>query len=498
MIVRALLAPLVAGAGGVLAFAPFHAWPAALAALAVLFATWRASGSAREAALSGFAFGLGYFHAGVWWVFVSLHEYGSMPAPLAALATFLFCSYLALFPALAGALTVRLAGASPGRRVLLAAPVLVACEWLRGWLFTGFPWLDLGTSQVGRAGLGESPLAGIAPYLGAYGVGLAVAGCAALAVEAVLARGRPKRAAACVVAIGSVFAAGAIGGRIEWTTPAGPPVSIGLLQGNVPQELKWREDMRTRTLLEYRRMIMETRARIVVIPETALPAFLDQLPRDYVSELRAHAREAGKEILIGTAEREPEGGDFRYYNSLVRLTGDRLEAYRKRHLVPFGEFIPPGFGFVLRVLRIPMSDFSPGAGAQGPLVAAGVPFGVAICYEDIFGAEMLDFVPRAQVLLNVSNVAWFGRSFAADQHLQFSQVRALETGRWMVRSTNTGATAAIDHRGRVVAALPQFTQGALLAEAVPRRGSTPYSRWGDWPALALVAALGVLARPRRL
>ena len=483
--------PFLAGASCVFAFAPFYAGMALVFPLAVLFYVWRASGSALQAALSGFAFGLGYFLAGVSWVYVSLHQYGSMPVSLAALATLLFCAYLAAFPAAAGALVVRLGGGSVVRRLALSAPLFVALEWLRGWLFTGFPWLDVGTSQTTA-----SAFAGYAPYVGAYGTGLAVAAVAAFGAFLRL----PGRSVGPFLAPLAILVVGAALWYLDfpWTRPAGPRVSVALLQGNVPQELKWREEMRTRTLDQYRRMIFEAKAKIVVIPETALPAFLDELPADYVESLRAHARQTGKEILIGTAEREPHGGDLRYYNSLVNLTSAPPQSYRKRHLVPFGEYIPPGFRFVLRWLKIPMSDFSSGESAQ-PLVAAGIPFGVAICYEDIFGSEMIDFLPRAQAFVNVSNVAWFGRSFAADQHMQFSQMRALETGRWMIRSTNTGATAVIDHRGRVVAELPAFTQGILEADMEPREGLTPYARWGDWPALALIAGLiAFFARTRRL
>ncbi len=488
-----LALPLAAGAACVLGFAPFYGWPVPIVALAVLFLVWQQSGSPLQAALSGFAFGLGYFLAGVSWVFVSLHEFGSMPAALAALATFLFCAYLALFPAAAGWLVPRLAGDSRGRRAVVAAGAFVALEWVRGWLFTGFPWLNLGTSQVP-----SGPLAGFAPYIGGYGTSLAVTGAAALIAVALAPGERGRVRLASVAGLAALFAAGVLGHAVEWTRPAGPAVTIGLLQGNIAQELKWREEVRTRTLIDYRRMIFETPARIVVIPETALPAFLDQLPKEYVDSLREHAREAGKEILLGTVEREFEGEEFRYYNSVVRLSGATAQSYRKRHLVPFGEFIPPGFRWVLAVLRIPLSDFSRGAASQPPLVAAGIPFGVAICYEDIFGSEVIDFLPQAQVLLNVSNDAWFGRSFAAEQHLQSSQIRALETGRWMVRSTNTGATAAIDERGRVVSRLPVFSAGAMVESVTPRQGSTPYSRWGDWPALALAAAAVFLGRARRL
>jgi apolipoprotein N-acyltransferase len=482
--VIALLLPLAAGAASVFGFAPFYLWPVPIAALAVLFFAWTRSATKLQAALSGFAFGLGYFLAGVSWVYVSLHDFGSMPALLAGLATFLFCAYLAIFPAAAGALLARFF-AEPRARLIAAPALFVLLEWLRGWLFTGFPWLTVGTSQVPG-----SPLAGFAPYVGAYGTSLAAAGAAAL-LAALLASDAWRHARAALAAgLAALFLVGA-GARVPaWTEPAGEPVAIALLQGNVPQEIKWREDVRTKTLIDYRKMILEARGRVVVIPETALPAFLDQLPPEYLESLRAHAREAGKEILLGTVEREfRPGGDYVYYNSLVRLTGDGTPAFRKRHLVPFGEFIPPGFRFVLSVLHIPLSDFSRGAGKQAPLVAAGVPFGVAICYEDIFGEEVIDLLPEAQVLVNVSNDAWFGKSFAAQQHLQASQMRALETGRWMVRSTNPGATAAIEPHGRVVSQLEPFTTGTLVAEVVPMRGMTPYARIGNAGALLLVVAL---------
>ena len=487
-----LLLPLAAGGACVFAFAPFYAWPIAILAVAALFFVWQTSGSPRQAALSGFVFGLGYFLAGVSWIYVSLHDFGSMPAILAAAATFLFCAWLSVFPAAAGWLAARSAVPGP-RRLAMAAAAFVVMEWLRGWHLTGFPWLELGTSQVPG-----SPLAGFAPYLGSYGVSLAVAGVAALLVSLVSSRSWSRARITALGGLAALFILGAAAPLFEWTRPSGPPVSIGLLQGNVAQEMKWREEVRTRTLVEYRRMIFETKARIVVVPETALPAFLDQLPEDYLKSLVEHGRAEGKEILLGTVEREFRGDEFSYYNSLVRLADGRMPTYRKRHLVPFGEFIPPGFRWVLAVLKIPMSDFTRGASRQPALVAAGIPFGVAICYEDMFGAEMIDALPDAKILLNVSNVAWFGRSFAADQHLQASQMRALETGRWMVRSTNTGATAAIDERGRVVSRLAPFTTGALIEQVTPREGRTPYSIWGNIPALLLAAALAFCSRAPRL
>ncbi len=474
--------PAAAGACGVLAFAPFYAWPVAIVILAVLFGAWSASPSPRRAAIAGYVFGLAYFLAGVSWVYVSLHEFGEMPAILAAIATFAFCAYLAIFPALAGWCAVRFGGPSHARRLTIAAAAFAGFEWLRGTLFTGFAWLDIGSSQV-PAG----PLAGFAPWLGVYGVSLAAGIAAALLVALVVARGSARLGA--LGGLAAIFALGYVAQVPQWTRPAGPPVRVALVQGNVPQQLKWRDDERERIFEAYRRMILAAKARVIVVPETALPAFLDELPASYVGSLREAAAREGEDVLLGTVERFRHGPDFDYYNSLVRITGSDLASYRKRHLVPFGEYIPPGFHWVLAILHIPMSDFSSGAAHQPPIEAGGVRFGVAICYEDIFGSEVIDALPAAQAFVNVSNDAWFGGSFAADQHLQNSQMRALETGRWMVRSTNTGATAAIDERGRVVSRLPAFTVGTLVAEIVPRDGMTPYARWGNAVALALVVLL---------
>jgi apolipoprotein N-acyltransferase len=483
-----LLLPAAAGALCILGFAPVRAWPVPIVALAVLFAVWARSGSPLQAALSGYAFGLGYFLAGVSWVFVSLHFYGEMNAALAALATFLFCAFLALLPALAGWLTVRIAGAVASNRLWLAPAAFVACEWVRGWIFTGFPWIDIGSSQVP-----DSPLAGYAPGLGVYGTSLAAAAAAALLVALMSSFAMSRTRIVSIIAFAALFALGGAGRMVSWTEPAGAPLDVALLQGNVPQELKWRDETRIATLLDYRRMIFAANAKVVVLPETALPDFWDKLPEDYSASLAEHSRLTGKDILVGTVERETRNGERNYYNSVVRIGGAGFATYRKRHLVPFGEFIPMGFHWVLAILRIPLSDFARGPAVQPPLEAGGAKFGIAICYEDLFGEEMIDFLPEAQVLLNVSNMAWFGDSLAPEQHLQASQMRALETGRWMVRATNTGATAAIDEHGRVVSRLPNFIKGTLVASVVPRMGSTPYSRWGNYPALVLIALLAYRA-----
>ena len=316
----------------------------------------------------------------------------------------------------------------------------------------------------------------------------------ALVGRTLAARRRPVRV--LNAGVSGDTAARALARLPAWTEPAGAPISVALLQGNVPQELKWRDEVRDRTLAEYRRMILAADARVVVVPETALPAFLDELPAGYLESLREDARSHGKDILLGTVERVRRDGDYDYYNSLVRITGPERQTYRKRHLVPFGEFIPPGFAWVLAILHIPMSDMSRGTATQPPIAAGGTRFGVAICYEDMFGEEVIDALPAAGVLVNVSNDAWFGHSLEQEQHLQASQMRALETGRWMVRSTNTGVTAAIDPRGHVVSKLAEYTRGTLVATVVPRTGRTPYARTGNLPVLAITFAALVAFRRR--
>lgn len=488
MIAVRVLLPALAGSLCIFGFAPFYAWPVPMLALAVLFFAWARCETQRQAAFAGYAFGLGFFLVGVSWIYVSLHDFGQMPLVLAALATFLFCAFLALFPALAGWLAVRFT--APGaRRLWLATAAFPVTEWIRGWIFTGFPWLTLGTSQVP-----DGPLAPFAPWVGAYGTSLGVAALAACLAG--IAAGPALRmrlaSAACAIAILVLAFAASIP---SFTQPSGPAVSMALLQGNIAQEMKWREEVRGKTLEAYRRMIFEADARIVVIPETALPAFLDELPADYMESLRRHARETKKDILLGTVERATFPGGSEYFNSLVNITSGG--AYRKRHLVPFGEFIPLGFHWILAILHIPMGDFSRGTASQPPVVADGLRLGVAICYEDLFGEEVIDQLPAAQVLVNVSNDAWFGKSFAAEQHLQASQMRALESGRWMVRSTNTGASAAIDERGLVVARLPEFISGTLVQNVVPRQGATPYVRWGNAPVVWMLAIIAALAIARR-
>ena len=422
----------------------------------------------------GFAYGLGLFLAGVSWVYISLHEFGAMPAPLAAVATLLFCAFLALYPALVGYLQARLAGPVAARQLLLIPALWALTEWLRGWVFTGFPWLSLGYSQA------ESPLAGYAPLLGVFGLSWLIWLCAGLLLA--LARPNARTRGAALAALALVLGLGYGLTRIEWTHAQGEPISVSLVQGNIAQDLKWDAGRFAATVQLYQRMTERSAARLTVLPETAIPRFLDLLDPALVRALDASARSHGGDLIIGLPLRDAPG---RYYNSVLSLGASPSQRYDKIHLVPFGEFIPPGFGWVLAILKIPLADFSRGSAAQAPLALAGQKIAVNVCYEDAFGEEIIRLLPEATLLVNVSNVAWFGDSLAPHQHLQIAQLRALETGRSMLRATNTGMTAIIDHRGRVAAALQPFTQGTLNGAAQGRSGATPYVRWGNMPLVLL-------------
>ncbi len=472
---------LLAGAAAVLGFSPVDFFPATIAALALLIHLWVRAPSPRAAFAAGFLFGLGFFLAGVSWVYVSLNRFGAMPAPLAAFATFGFCAFLALFPALTGWAQAKLP--RPALRPLAIPALWVLAEWLRGAILTGFPWLSAGYAAI------DSPLAGYAPLGGVYLLSFLTVGAAALLW--MIAAGKARWAAA------AGFAAIGIGGAllqtVAWTKPSGKPLSASLLQGNVPQGLKFDPAHYERTLETYARLAEGSRAQLIVLPETALPRFLDLVDPAYIERLKTVAVRNGGDLLLGVPlrrQRRPDdAAPGTYLNSVISLGVSPPAAYDKVHLVPFGEFVPPGFGWILGVLQIPMSDFSRGSPTQRPMAVAGERVAVNICYEDAYGAEILRQLPEATLLVNVSNMAWFGDSLAPGQHLQIARMRALETGRMYLTATNTGITAAIAADGSVLAQLPQYSEGRLEVQAQGRSGETPYVRFADWPALALAAAL---------
>jgi len=495
---RALLAA-AAGAGTVFGFAPFELPGVPVVTFALLVTLWLHA-SPRSAAGSGFAFGLGLFGAGSSWVYVAINTFGGMPMPLAATGTAIWTAYLALFPALTGWLAARITAAGSLPRALAAAAIWTLAEMFRGSGYTGFPWLALGYAQLPPDGA-ASPLAGYASLGGVWLVTLAVtlAGSAlALAVEAFAA---PARVRAVALLVGGVAIAGGggVAARIAWTAPAGAPVAVSLVQGNVPQDSKFDPNLRDDTFRLYADLMSQSRGRLVVLPESAFPVFADEVPESVLLHLLHTATARNGDVLAGMFTAEPPlpgRAEPRYYNSVVSLgTGD-VQLYRKRHLVPFGETIPLEFlvgWFIRSVLAIPLAEQTPGDWTQPPMAVAGQRVAVNICYEDAFGGELRGAAAAATLLVNVTNDAWYGRSLAAVQHNQIAAMRALELGRPLLRATNTGITSAIDHHGREIARLPWFTRGILELEIAGRRGLTPYVRWGDAVTLALAALLLAVA-----
>jgi apolipoprotein N-acyltransferase len=482
MLARAALAALF-GAAHAFAFAPFGLPWLQWLALAGLFALALPLARPRDAALAGFAFGLGWFGVGVSWVYVSMHVYGEMPALLAAAATAAFCAFLALYPALALWLGTRLVAGAALRALLLLPAAWAGTEWLRGLLLTGFPWLASGYAHT------DGPLAGFAPVVGVHGVTLAaalVAGGIAL-----IARQPRRQVLAPAALVAALLAGGQALRAIEWTAPAGEPIRVRLLQGNVPQNLKFADGGMALSEAAYLPLLRDAaQADLVVLPESVLPLPLSYLPEPTLQAL-AEVPRSGAALIFGIFIEEPRG---HYYNSAVGLApGGTSQRYSKRHLVPFGEFIPWGFRWFVDLMRMPIGDQQRGDRYQPPMQLAGQRIAVNICYEDLFGAEIRqawrDPAQAPTLLLNLSNLGWFDDSLALPQHLQISRMRALETGRPVLRATNTGATAIIDARGRVVAQLPYLTRGVLSGEVQGHDGDTPYLRFGDLPVLAMIGAL---------
>ena len=418
-----------------------------------------------------------------------------MPPPLAAIAIAVLTAYLALWPALAGWLAARFAAPGTLRRLVIGVAAFTGAEWVRSYLFTGFPWLALGYSQVP-----DGLLRGYAPLGGVYFVTLVLAAVAALIAHAAESLVRRARAALAgsVAALAAVVGMGAVLVQVEWTRPSGAPLPVSLVQGNVLQEIKFDPQFRTRTFDRYLQLVAQTRGRLVVLPESAFPVFSDEVPDAVLLSLIRTASARGGDVLLGlfTAEAPEAGSDEpRYYNTVVTLGTSELQFYRKNHLVPFGETIPLKsiLGPLIRaLLAIPLADQARGGTTQPALSVAGQRVAVDICYEDAFGGELIHGARQATLLVNVTNDAWYGRSIAAEQHAQIGAMRALELGRPMLRATNTGITSAIAHDGNEIARLPWFTTGVLEVAVTGREGETPYLRYGDTPIL-VVAALSLAA-----
>lgn len=505
-------APAAALAAGVLQ-ALAIAWPPtgqplwwlqilSLAGLAALLRTQR---SWRGGAVLGLLFGTAWLAGTWWWLFISMHVYGGLAAPLAAAAVLLLAGFLSLDYALAAALFVTGCRGRPWRDGLLFAALWLGAELLRARLFTGFPWGAGGYAHV------DGPLASLAPFIGVHGIGFVAAWLACLVSLLVLPSiWRSWRYWLAIAATAGLLAACNVQKVAPPAdAPAGPPMRVALLQGDIPQDEKFEEGTGIPLALDwYARQLTQAQAQLVVAPETAIPLLPQQLPDDYLRALQATFSGGDRAALVGIPLGSYEQG---YTNSVVGWKPGAVDyRYDKHHLVPFGEFIPPLFKWFTRMMNIPLGDFNRGDVGQPSFAWAGQRLAPNICYEDLFGEELgarfRDPATAPTIFVNLSNIGWFGDTVAIDQHLQISRMRALEFARPMIRATNTGATAIIDRFGRVTASLPRYTRGVLVGEVEGGTGITPYarwiSRWGLWPlwAIAFVAAVvawrGRGARPQ--
>ena len=461
-----ILCAIVAGGLLPFAFAPYGFYVLVFISCAILFYLWTIC-TLRESFLIGYLSGFAFFGIGVNWLHISINLFGGINFIGALFFTYMLVAFLALYPALCGYIAVRFFK----NYLLISLPFLwVITEWCRGWLLTGFPWLNLGTSQT------DSPLAVYIPIIGDYGVSFLVSLLASAIVFLIVGKLKQKIISAILILLisGTAFFIR----DINWTSAKGSYLDVALIQGAIPQELKWKPEQRENTYQLYSKLSEPYwSSDLIIWPETAIPS-LYHLAGDFIDRISERKRNTDTLFMSGLAYKDQSTNQ--YYNSVLLIDHDHL-FYHKHHLVPFGEYLPfkSILGEILRFLQIPMSDFSSGDPDKKLLITDKAVFGMSICYEDAYGSEIRRAMPDADILINVSNDAWFGDSMAPHQHLQIARMRAMENGRYLLRSTNTGISAIIDEKGRIVSQSPQFIPHALAATVKLFQGITPYSRYGN-------------------
>lgn len=484
---------LGSGALTTLSFAPFGFWPTGLLSAALLYQGLRCV-TGRQAVLRGWCWGVGLFLSGVSWVYISIHVHGYAPPALAALLTALFVGGLALVPALMAWLWAR--WLRPSQQPWLAsvgfASLWVGQEFFRGWFLTGFPWLYQGYAHT------DTWLAGWAPLGGVWLLSFFVVLSACLVSEWRLWT-RLSSAVTLTLLLALIWPGGALLSAIQWTQPKGEPLSVALIQADIAQSRKWDPEYIDYTLRTYRDMSYARQADIIVWPETAIPV-LSSRATPFVQAIADNLAEQGSSLITGIPIDEfGSDGELNIYNGIM-VAGEQPSQYLKHKLVPFGEYVP--LEDLLRGLisffDLPMSNFSRGPLEQEPLHAAGHTLAPFICYETVYPDFAARLAARSDLLITISNDSWFGRSIGPLQHLQMARMRALESQRWMIRGTNNGVSALINHHGKITTQIPQFEKLALYGEVQPRTGLTPWLRWGNWPlGLSMTAGLLLCVLIRR-
>lgn len=478
---------LLAGLATVFAFEPFSLPVIAFISLAVLFYFYQSAVSSKQAFLFGLAFGYGLFGAGVSWVYVSLSTYGGMPFWMGSIAVIGFAGLLSIFVGLVGYITVLLVPLAGLTRLFVLPPLWVIFEWLKGWVLTGFPWLEIGYSQT------TTWLFALAPIGGVYLISFVAAIISCLIAACVIHNQR-------VPTIAAIFFVGCLSWsfkHIDWSTDVGQPITVGLVQGNVPIEFKWQANQRDKLINLYasqsHQLHAESPVDLFVWPETALPLYRQQTEQAFWNAMVPKDTAVLAGLLDQIAENET-------YNAAILSCDSQQQVYRKRHLVPFGEYLPLRFLFnwVLDYLQLPMSDFSSWNGSQSLSCPGNIDLSLSICYEDAFGSEWRHHLAGATLLVNISEDAWFGDSLAPHQRLQMAQMRAREFSRPLVRSANTGPSVIINQYGEVLASTKQFAQQTLTHTVQPQTGDTWYTRFGNWIVFLSIGIMAlVIARNRR-
>ncbi len=478
------LIAFVLGCAMSLSFAPYElSLLAPLLLLPLLYVCM--SVSPRDAGAHAFWFGLGMFLTGTYWIYISVHVFGNAALWIALLLMVGLALIMALLVGIAGWLISRVSQGETWQLLLVAPASWVLIEWTRGWIFTGFPWLALGYGQI------DALFAGWAPVLGVYGVSFMLLVSTSAVIVMLMSTGNQR-----ILALPAIVLPWLLGGLLmipDWTEPAGKPIRASIVQAGISQDKKWNPDQLKPIMEFYRRSTLSVPdSEIVVWPEVAIPALHDQVG-NYINLIRNDIRGSRRSVVFGILERSFErDAAGKIYNSVFLLGGLNPQSYRKRHLVPFGEYfpVPDSVREWMKMQNLPHSDLSAGDAVQPLLQAAnGAKLAVAICYEDAYAAEQLYALPDATLLINVSNDAWFGDSIAPHQHLEIARMRALEVGRNAIRSTNTGISAFIGFDGELLDTGRQFEAELMTADVEPRRGMTPYARWGNTPIIALCLAI---------
>ena len=443
----------------------------------------------KKQALSGLIFGLGYFVVGVWWLYISMHDVGGMHTLLSVLAVFLLSSCLAIYFSIA-CLAVPLFKKS-GLSGLIFAASWVVMDFLRGYLFTGFPWMGFAETQI------NGPFAGIVPIFGGLAGTFLAIWCSWELLQI------KRRWLTSSVSIVGVIAFTQAIGLISFTKPFGDPISVRLIQGNFAQSIKFNPLAIGQQIDFYTKEIIKTPANLIVVPETAFPWPQVNLPIGLINYLQHFSSSTESNVLLGVIGEVNTDGAIQYTNRALGLSPNQIPyQYDKVHLVPFGEFIPLGFRWFIDAFRVPLSDFARGGADQSPLTVArkdqpDIHAAITICYEDVFGSELATRIRQSKqpvnLLINMTNLAWFGQSQAPTQQLRLSQLRSLETGLPALRATNTGITSVLSSNGKVLQFLPEFTQTTLSARVQAYSGKTPYVIWGNLPILSFSCFLLIWA-----